>query len=182
MQIAPEPAAPELATTDTVLFGSPADTPAPSGTARPAAGADEPAAAGGPDSGPAHGPATRGSGRSPPAAGSPPPLPGGPPTVCGLPGGPPVWGPSCHAARPTGGNGVGVAALVFGLASIPVAFLWGFLGLALAIAAVTLGIIGLVQAGKTDPPGPRGLSIAGLALAGVGILIMIFWVLILVTG
>lgn len=176
VQIAPEPAAPELATTDTVLFGSPPLTPpAPSAPADP-----QPA--------PTNLPPPVAQTPVPPMA-PPPAAPAAPPPAAGFtpptpyPAAPPVYGtPTVMAARPTGGNGVGVAALVFGLASIPVAFLCGFLGLALAIAAVTLGIIGLVQAGKTDPPGPRGLSIAGLALAGVGILIMIFWVLILVTG
>lgn len=187
VQIAPEPAAPELAITDTVLFGSPPLTPpAPSAPAAPQPAPTNlpPPVAQTPV--PPMAPAPAAPAAPPPAAGftPPTPYPAAPPAYpAAYPAAPPVYGtPAVMAARPTGGNGVGVAALVFGLASIPVAFLCGFLGLALAIAAVTLGIIGLVQAGKTDPPGPRGLSIAGLALAGVGILIMIFWVLILVTG
>ncbi len=48
-----------------------------------------------------------------------------------------------------------------------------------ALASGVLGVVGIVQANKTDPPGPKGMAIAGLVLAVLAIVISIGWFVII---
>lgn len=73
-----------------------------------------------------------------------------------------------------GGNiGVAIAAMVCGIISIPCCCLWLFSAV-LAVAAIVLGIIAISQ--KYDG---KGMAIAGIVTGGVGLLLVIFWFLVM---
>ena len=79
---------------------------------------------------------------------------------------------------PAKSNGLGVAALVLGILSIPAAFFVG-IGLVFGLLAIIFGIIGLrrVKARRADN---KGMAIAGLVTGIVGALLSIVVIALLV--
>lgn len=92
----------------------------------------------------------------------PPPGPSEPHAPYGAPTPPPYHG----YVQPRTGNGKAIAALVLGLASIPLCFV-SILDAALIVPAVILGLIALGES-RSGRTGGRGLAIAGVACAVVG--------------
>ncbi len=87
--------------------------------------------------------------------------------------------PSDQYGRPTpdggyGGppraNGLGIAALVLGILSLPGALLIGVPGIVLGLLAIVLGIVGLrrVRARRADN---RGMAITGVVTGALGLLL-----------
>ncbi|MEV7730022.1 DUF4190 domain-containing protein [Streptomyces sp. NPDC087917] len=74
-----------------------------------------------------------------------------------------------HVRPGTGRNGLATAALVTGIASLLLLWLW-FVGIPLALAAIGLGIAGLRKARVVGNNG-RGKAITGLILGSVGIVL-----------
>lgn len=72
------------------------------------------------------------------------------------------------SAPATGTNGLAVAALVTGIASLLLLWLW-FVGIPLALVAIGLGIAGLRRARSCA--GRRGMAITGLVLGAVTVVI-----------
>ena len=118
-----------------------------------------------------------GGGQQPPGGGFGPPPGGdfGPP-----PGAQPAWGPpqSDMGGGPVGGppqgiDPVAIAATVCG--ALALFLCWcGCLGFPLSLAAVGLGIFGMVRAGKPGAhPTSKILSIVGIALGGIDLIIAI---------
>ena len=96
------------------------------------------------------------------------------------PGGYPAGG-SPPAGYPAAGgrrNGIGVAALVFGVVALVLVILLLFspLGALLGLVAVLLGIIGLVRANRGEADN-RGQAVAGLVTGAVALLLGIFFTL-----
>lgn len=136
---------------------------------------------------PADYPASRPSGQYPSAPYPSSPYPAPPRQPYGPPGtpypGPPQPGthepyapygaptpPPYHGyAQPRTGNGKAIAAMVCGLASIPLS-LASLFDAVLIIPAVVLGLLALGDA-KSGRTGGRGMAIAGLACAAVGALL-----------
>lgn len=105
-----------------------------------------------------------------PGAGQPAPGPGQPPAypqpgVTGYPtpGGQPGW--AAQTAPPR--NGLGIAALVLGILSIPFA-LSGFLGIILGAIGLILGIVALNRAKRGEATN-RGVATAGTVLSALGV-------------
>jgi hypothetical protein len=75
---------------------------------------------------------------------------------------------------PAKSNGLGIAALVLGILSIPAAFI--FVGLVFGILAIVFGIIGLrrVKARRADN---KGMAIAGLVTGIIGLVLSIIVVI-----
>jgi membrane-bound ClpP family serine protease len=73
-------------------------------------------------------------------------------------------------------NGIGVAALVFGVVALVLVILLLFspLGALLGLVAVLLGIIGLVRANRGEADN-RGQAVAGLVTGGLALLLGIFF-------
>lgn len=87
-------------------------------------------------------------------------------------------------AQPRKANGLGIAALVLGILSLPAAFLAGVPGIVLGLVAVVLGVLGLRRV-RTRRADNRGMAIAGL-VTGVlglllGILVLVFTVFVVRT-
>jgi hypothetical protein len=98
----------------------------------------------------------------------PPSQPYGAPQGYGMPYGMPMMVPA-----PT--NGLAVTSMVLGIASI-VFFCGWYLSLPLGITGIILGAIGLNQINKGNFSGSsRGMAIAGLVTAGIGIVIAILF-------
>lgn len=105
----------------------------------------------------------------------------------GAPGAAPTWSqqqqPSWGA---TGGgqstsNGMAVGALITGILSIPLLFLFGF-GVLLGIVAVILGIIAVRRANRGEGSG-RGMAIGGIVTGAVSIVLgILFLIFALVFG
>ncbi len=72
--------------------------------------------------------------------------------------------------QPQKSNGLGIAALVLGISSLPAAFFAGVPGIVLGLLAVVLGIFALrrVKARRADN---RGMAITGLVLGILGLLL-----------
>lgn len=72
--------------------------------------------------------------------------------------------------EPPKSNGLGIAALVVGILSIPAAFLAGVPGIVLGLIAIVLGIVGLrrVKARRADN---RGMAITGVVTGVLGLLL-----------
>lgn len=102
----------------------------------------------------------------------------------GLPQGYPQQGQYGQYEQPRKSNGLGIAALVLGILSLPAAFLAGVPGIVLGPIAVVLGVLGLrrVKARRADN---RGMAIAGLVtgILGLllGILVLVFTVFVVQT-
>ena len=73
------------------------------------------------------------------------------------------------------GQAFGIVALISGILSFIIAFIpcikW--LALILGVAGLIFGIVGLIQAKRGN--GPKGMNIAGISAAGVGLIIVIIW-------
>lgn len=98
----------------------------------------------------------------------------------GPPGGYPAGGYPQGGYPAAGGrrNGIGVAALVFGVVALVLVILLLFspLGALLGLVAVLLGIIGLVRANRGEADN-RGQAVAGLVTGAVALLLGIFFTL-----
>ena len=72
--------------------------------------------------------------------------------------------------QPTRSNGLGIAALVLGILSLPAAFFAGVPGIVLGLIAIVLGIVALrrVKAGRADN---RGMPIAGIVTGAIGLVL-----------
>ena len=96
----------------------------------------------------------------------------------GPPGGYPAGGYPQGGYPGAGGrrNGIGVAALVFGVVALVLVILLLFspLGALLGLVAVLLGIIGLVRANRGEADN-RGQAVAGLVTGGLALLLGIFF-------
>jgi hypothetical protein len=96
----------------------------------------------------------------------------------GQPGGYPAGGYPQGGYPAAGGrrNGIGVAALVFGVVALVLVILLLFspLGAQLGLVAVLLGIIGLVRANRGEADN-RGQAVAGLVTGGLALLFGIFF-------
>jgi membrane-bound ClpP family serine protease len=96
----------------------------------------------------------------------------------GPPGGYPAGGYPQGGYPAAGGrrNGIGVAALVFGVVALVLVILLLFspLGALLGLVAVLLGIIGLVRANRGEADN-RGQAVAGLVTGGLALLLGIFF-------
>ena len=96
----------------------------------------------------------------------------------GPPGGYPAGGypPGGYPAAGGRRNGIGVAALVFGVVALVLVILLLFspLGALLGLVAVLLGIIGLVRANRGEADN-RGQAVAGLVTGGLALLLGIFF-------
>jgi hypothetical protein len=109
------------------------------------------------------------------AVASPPPPPPPPPTPGYAPTYPPPTGygpPGAVADRSS--DGVAIAALVVGIASVP--FFWGF-GL-VAVAALILGGIALGRTARGRREG-RGMALAGTILGAISLATFIVWAVVL---
>lgn len=102
----------------------------------------------------------------------------------GHPQGYPQQGQYGQYEQPRKSNGLGIAALVLGLLSLPAAFFAGVPGIVLGLIAIVLGVLGLrrVKARRADN---RGMAIAGL-VSGIlglllGILVLVFTVFLVQT-
>ncbi len=93
---------------------------------------------------------------------------------------PPPYYPPAATQSVTSGSGVGVAALIVGILAAALSLMCGPLSLPVAIGAGVLGFVGMSQANRTTPPGPKGMAIAGIVLAGVSIAITVLWVVLIV--
>ena len=71
------------------------------------------------------------------------------------------------------GQGLGIASLVLGILSLPLAFCCGLFSLPLSGVGLILGIIGI-----TKSPTNRGLAITGTILSGVGIVLAVVMVIL----
>jgi len=104
-----------------------------------------------------------------PSSGYPPPPPG-----YNYSGGyPPPPAPYSGYPAPAGGlrNGMGVAALIVGLLSLPAIFtVLG--GLVLGVAAIVLGILGRNRAKKGEANN-GGIAVAGIVLGAIGVLLSV---------
>ena len=127
------------------------------------------------------GPAPSGSGvptppatppAAPPQASYPPPGTVGYPTAD--PGAAPGW------AQGVPRNGLGIAALVLGILSLPGAIAGGVLGIVLGILALIFGIVGMRRAKRGEATN-NGMALAGAILGAVGLLVGILVTLVLVT-
>ena len=96
----------------------------------------------------------------------------------GPPGGYPAGGYPQGGYPAAGGrrNGIGVAALVFGVVALVLVVLLLFspLGALLGLVAVLLGIIGLVRANRGEADN-RGQAVAGLVTGAIALLLGIFF-------
>jgi ABC-type Fe3+-siderophore transport system permease subunit len=70
-----------------------------------------------------------------------------------------------------GGNGIAVAALVLGLASIPTAFTV-YLGAICGVLGIVFGVLGLLRARRRQGRG-RAMALAGLAAAVIGLVLSV---------
>ncbi|WP_166503601.1 DUF4190 domain-containing protein [Modestobacter italicus] len=72
--------------------------------------------------------------------------------------------------QPKRSNGLGIAALVLGILSLPAAFFAGVPGIVLGLIAIILGIVALrrVKAGRADS---RGMPIAGIVTGVIGLVL-----------
>jgi hypothetical protein len=75
------------------------------------------------------------------------------------------------------GNGLAVAAMVLGIISVVLCFLW-FIGPVLAILAIIFGALGLSKAKKIGRG--RGAALAGLILGVIGIVLAIVFIVVVV--
>jgi hypothetical protein len=77
------------------------------------------------------------------------------------------------------GQGLGIAGLVLGCISIPIAVIpcFGITATLFAVVGIVLSAIGLSQATKRN--GSKGLNLAGLILSGLALLIIIAWTLVI---
>jgi hypothetical protein len=75
------------------------------------------------------------------------------------------------------GNGLAVAAMVLGIISVVLCFLW-FLGPVLGILAIIFGALGLSKSKKVGRG--RGAALAGLILGVIGILLSIVFIVLVV--
>lgn len=101
----------------------------------------------------------------------PPPPPGGfgpPPQGYGPPPG--QYGPSKRT------NGLAVGALIAGI----IAFFtgWIFIGIAIGVAAVVMGFLGVKKANSGEADGGKGLAIAGIITGGLGIVFGIIMIIV----
>ncbi|MCS3780227.1 DUF4190 domain-containing protein [Tsukamurella ocularis] len=86
--------------------------------------------------------------------------------------------PAQGYGQTAGTNSLAVAALVCGILSFPLGCAYG-LGIATAIAAVVLGIIGMKQV-KVSGQSGHGMALAGVILGGVYIALFIIAIIIIV--
>lgn len=194
IQFPPAPPEPELSSTDTMVFPDPASDPAAPDVPIPPPPVvpPEPAAVAPPVAPP------------PPAAPPPPvaPPPPAPPypadgygqTGTDVPAGfpaVPAPAPSYYPAAATepvmssSSNGVSVAALVLGIIGAALSLICGlvfFLSVPLGIVAAILGFVGMNQANKQDPPGPKGMAVAGLVLGIIAVVVSVGWFLLFLVG
>ncbi|MEU9253750.1 DUF4190 domain-containing protein [Streptomyces sp. NPDC048270] len=96
------------------------------------------------------------------------PTPQPTPTTSATPASPPPASPPPAAAPGKARNGLAVAALVTGIASLLLLWLW-FVGLPLALVAIGLGIAALRRA--RGGAGGRGMAVTGVALGAVTVVI-----------
>lgn len=92
-----------------------------------------------------------------------------PPPAYPAPGYPPYPGPiSPYYPAAPGNNGMALAALITSIVGVVIGIplmLFCFIGAALPITAVVLGVVALNQIKQTQQPG-RGMAIAGIAVGG----------------
>ena len=95
-----------------------------------------------------------------------------PPPIDQPPMGPPPMGPP-----PVDGNarGMAIASLVCGLVSIPLYFIWGYLGLAAAVVGLVFGVIARK---KLTPETGKGMATAGMVISIVCLSITVVLVMI----
>lgn len=76
------------------------------------------------------------------------------------------------------GQGLGIAALILGIISFPVALIpcFGITATLFAVVGVILSAIGLSQATKRN--GAKGLNLAGLILSSLALLVIVAWSLV----
>ncbi|WNV75347.1 DUF4190 domain-containing protein [Geodermatophilus sp. DSM 44513] len=88
----------------------------------------------------------------------------------GGPQGYPQQDPYGQYGQPQKSNGLGIAALVLGILSLPAAFFAGVPGIVLGLLAIVLGVLGLrrVRARRADN---RGVAISGLVTGILGLLL-----------
>lgn len=80
------------------------------------------------------------------------------------------YSPASTASTPAKtGNGLAIAALVTGIASLLLLWLW-FVGIPLALVAIGLGVAALRRA-RRGVAGGRGMAITGLVLGAVTVVI-----------
>lgn len=119
----------------------------------------------------------------PPGGSSPAERPAAPPPSSELPADTPPPHDSPHAPSAGGeGNGLAVAALVTGIASILFLFIVGPLTAVIAIAAIVLGVMGRsrVKSGRTAQH--QGLATAGLVMGIVMLVISVLLVALIIVG
>lgn len=82
-------------------------------------------------------------------------------------------------AAPAAGrnNTLGLLALIFGIAAIPLSVCCNFLGAPLGIAGVVLGILGMNKA-KQGLADNRGMALAGLICGAVGVVLSVGFIIL----
>jgi hypothetical protein len=122
----------------------------------------------------------------PAAAGYPPPVPPGgyPPPPPGYGTGYPPPPPHPYAGQapiaPVMRNGIGVAALVLGLLSLPAAMtIIG--GLLLGVAAIALGFVGRSRV-RNGEANNGGVAVSGIVLGALGVLLSIIMIVVAVVA
>ena len=109
----------------------------------------------------------------PPVSGPPPPPPPPPPQY-------PVGGYAVPMMQPlpmagsTQSNTFGLLSMIFGIISIPLLCCL-YIGVPIGIAAVVLGVIGVNKANSGEANN-KGMSIAGIACGGSGVLLGLLWI------
>ena len=88
--------------------------------------------------------------------------------------------PYGHAVplHPPQGNGLAVTAMVLGIISVVLCWVW-FLGGVLALLAIVFGALGMGRAKRANGAG-KGAAVAGLVLGVVGLLLAIIFVIVAV--
>ena len=187
MQFPPAPPEPELSATDTMVFPDPASQPSAPPPPPPVAPPPPPAAAPPP---PPSSPGSAGLPPGPPVQGSIDPTGYGVDVPAGFT--PPITpAPTYYPAAATqpvvtGSNsGVAIAALVLGIVAALLSVLCGalfFLAVPAGIVAAVLGFVGLNQANKLNPPGPKAMAISGIVLGIAALVISAGWFVLLVAA
>jgi hypothetical protein len=119
----------------------------------------------------------------PTSGANPYPTSGGtyPPPAVPYPPPNPYYAPGYGAPPPTGqANALGIVALVLGIMSIPLGCC-GVFGLIVPIPALVCGVLGIKKAQEGRATN-KGIAIAGVACAVVGIIIGVFFMIFQVMG